>query len=370
MPEVRSPTLAPTLAYRALDVFQLSDLESIRLILRGGSVIDWHRLNFESEDSIHEFIFAQEIDFSDPVDRQRTETVKAAAIAYLRRNFDFPIPRPVEQADLPGLLRLASSKGHRQLCTCIILKVMHIIHHLEARELLFMLPVSSQELFHMVEQKIYQVMGAMLASGLPILEFIGGRKHKDSLYTKLLSKQETLAAQIYDKLRFRVVTRTVEDVFLVLHCLTRYLFPFNYVIPGESTNTLMNFQQMSLSHGNLRKLYPRLQLAPEVEQHALDQKIDNRFSSSAYRTVHFVVDMPVRLSQEFIEKVPASAKDLGRVIFVQVEFQMVDRQTEQVNEQGDASHEAYKRRQKVAVMRRLKLGSPIQPPRRRRMTDP
>ena len=34
------------------------------------------------------------------------------------------------------LLMLASGRGHRQLCACTILKVMHIIHHLEARELL------------------------------------------------------------------------------------------------------------------------------------------------------------------------------------------------------------------------------------------
>ena len=48
-------------------------------------------------------------------------------------------------------------------------------------------------------------IGGMLARGLPILEFVGGRKNKDSLYTKLLSKQETVAAQIYDKLRFRLI---------------------------------------------------------------------------------------------------------------------------------------------------------------------
>ena len=72
---------------------------------------------------------------------------------------------------------------------------MHIIHHLDGRELLFMLPISDQEVFHLVEEKVYRVIGGMLAHGFPILEFIGGRKNKDSLYTKLLSKRETIAAQ-------------------------------------------------------------------------------------------------------------------------------------------------------------------------------
>ena len=76
----------------------------------------------------------------------------------------------------------------------------------------------------------------MLARGFPILEFIGGRKNKDSLYTKLLSKPETHAAQIYDKLRFRIVTRAPDDIFPTLNYLMRHVFPFNYSVPGESTN--------------------------------------------------------------------------------------------------------------------------------------
>ncbi|MCA9297975.1 MAG: hypothetical protein KDA28_02850, partial [Phycisphaerales bacterium] len=47
---------------------------------------------------------------------------------------------------------------------------------------------------------------------------------------------------------------------------------------------------------------------------------------------------------------------LGRVIFVQTEFQVLDKDTDQTNEAGDASHSAYKNRQKEAVMRRLKVG--------------
>jgi uncharacterized protein (TIGR04562 family) len=44
------------------------------------------------------------------------------------------------------------------------------------------------------------------------------------------------------------------------------------------------------------------------------------------------------------------------VVFVQTEFQIIDRFTEHQNELGEASHEAYKERQKRAVMHRLKVG--------------
>lgn len=346
--------MAPDSSFRALDALTLADLEAVRLALRGGSVIDWHRLNFESQTEIEDFIAVQEMRLSEPADVARVEAVKNAAISYLRRNFDFPVPKPVSQADFPRLIELASSRGHRQLCACTILKVMHIIHHLDARELLFMLPVSDQEVFHLVEEKVYRVIGGMLAKGFPILEFIGGRKNKDSLYTKLLSKRETIAAQIYDKLRFRIVTRTSDDIWPTLNYLMRKVFPFNYVIPGQSSNSMFDFKGYCEAVPNLKELLPRLQLSADLERQ-LDIE-ENRFSADNYRVVHLVVDMPIRLSREMLEQVPPAGWSLGPVIFVQAEFQIVDRETEQTNEFGEASHAAYKKRQRQSVMRRLKLG--------------
>jgi uncharacterized protein (TIGR04562 family) len=74
----------------------------------------------------------------------------------------------------------------------------------------------------------------------------------------------------------------------------------------------------------------------------------------------------VRLPDEIIESAPPAAWALGKVIFVQTEFQVIDRETEQSNEMGEASHAMYKERQKLAVMRRLKVG--LERPRKKRIT--
>src|SRR5271155_3272405 len=197
---------------KTLDEFTLGDLESVRLVLHGDSVIDLRRLNLSTDDEVREFLVSQELQPDDAADRARMDHVRAEAVAYLRRQFDYPIPKPVERATVPELLSIASAQGHRAMCACAILKCMHIIHHLDGRELLFLLPMSDQDVFHIVEEKVYRVIGGMLAEGFPIVEFVGGRKNKDSLITKLLSKQETIAAQIFDKLRFRIVTRTPDEV--------------------------------------------------------------------------------------------------------------------------------------------------------------
>jgi uncharacterized protein (TIGR04552 family) len=349
---------------KPLELFSLSDLESIRLILRGDSIIDWRRLDFTQGDHAREFLFAQELHPDDALDRARMDHVKGEAIAYLRRQFDYPIPRPVERATVPELLLIASGRGHRAMCACTILKCMHIIHHLDGRELLFLLPMSDQEVFHVVEEKVYRVIGGMLAGNFPIIEFVGGRKNKDSLVTKLLSKQETIAAQIYDKLRFRIVTRTRDDIFPILQYLTRRLFPFNYVVPGQSVNSVFSFR----SYVEKSPLKP---LLTQLQQHGADDytPTDNQFSAHEYRIIHFVVDMPVRLPKRILDRAPAGAAPLGSIIFVICEFQIVDRDTEAHNEVGEASHAKYKERQKKAVMRRLQLGGTEPPPKELKERD-
>lgn len=346
------PSREPPERLKRLDEFTLADLEAVRLILRGDSVIDWRRLNLRDEREVEEYLFAQEFRPADASDRGRLEAIRGEAVGYLRRNFDFPIPKPVERASVPELLLLASSKGHRQICACTILKCMHIIHHLDGRELLFMLPMSDQEVFHLVEEKVYRVIGSMLAGGFPIIEFVGGRKNKDSLYTKLLSKQETIAAQIYDKLRFRIVSRSRDDIFPILQYLTKKLFPFNYVVPGQSINSIFNFKSYCEGMPHLTGMLPQMQAGPDDDL----TPSDNQFSADTYRVIHFVVDMPVRVSKKVLDRAPSSAQRYGPVIFVICEFQIVDRETEAGNELGEASHSAYKERQKRAVMRRLKMG--------------
>ena len=342
---------------KRIDDFTLVDLEAMRLILRGESVIDWHRLNFQNEEEARQFLRAQELYPEQPADRRSMDVIKQEAIGYLRRHFEFPIPKPIEQASVEELLMVACGRGHRQTCACTILKCMHIIHHLEGRELLFMLPLSDQEVFHMVEEKVYRIIGGMLAHGFPILEFVGGRKNKDSLYTKLLSKHDTIAAQVYDKLRFRIVTRGYDDVFPVIQYLTTHLFPFNYVIPGQSTNSMFQFRSYAKKKAHLAKLLPEMQNQQDDEL----TPNDHSFSATEYRVVHFVVDMPVRIPTKEHERGPREAWALAPIVFVICEFQVIDRDTEAKNERGEASHAKYKDRQKRAVMRRLQMGSTREP---------
>src|SRR6476620_7510014 len=195
---------------RDLSEFSLQDVDAVRLILQGDSVIDWHRLNFNDRQQAAEFIRNHELDPDDDRDVDYITALKEQAIGYLRRNFGLAFPKPVQNARAEELVIMASGSGHRQQAACTVLKAMQIINHTNGRELLFRLPVSDRDLVHLVEEKVYRVVGTMLSEGFPITEFIGGRKNLDSPYTKLLSTAASTAAAVYDKLRFRIVTRTPE----------------------------------------------------------------------------------------------------------------------------------------------------------------
>jgi uncharacterized protein (TIGR04552 family) len=281
------------------------------------------------------------------------EHVKGEAISYLRRHFKFAIPKPVERARMDELLLVAAGRGHRQLCACTILKTVQIINHMAGRELLFRLPVSDRDLFHLVEEKVYRVVGTMLSEGFPITEFVGGRKNLDSTYTKLLSKPEATAAALYDKLRFRIVTRTRDDILPIVLYLTEQLFPFNYVVPRQSTNSIFHFK------GYLEKqplLAPRV---AELQNELGDSPLpgDNRFTASTYRVIQFVTEVPVRVPPHLMELAPPGSENLGPIVYMLCEFQVLDAESEASNETGEASHDAYKRRQREAVLRRLRLGA-------------
>jgi uncharacterized protein (TIGR04552 family) len=218
---------------------------------------------------------------------------------------------------------------------------------------LFRLPVSDRDLFHFVEEKVYRVVGTMLSEGFPITEFIGGRKNLDSTYTKLLSKPEATAAALYDKLRFRIVTRTRDHLLPVLLYLTERLFPYNYVVPGQSTNTIFHFRTYCESNSHLKKMVDRF-------QGELDDELtpgDNRFSAPTYRVIHFVTDVPLRVPPHLMELAPPGSEALGPIVYMLCEFQLLDAESEGANEGGEASHEAYKARQRDAVRRRLRLGA-------------
>jgi uncharacterized protein (TIGR04552 family) len=322
----------------------LADVDAVRLLLRGESVIDWHRLSYADHAEVDRFLRLNEFDPESDDEMGRLEDIREDAVDYLSRAYAMAIPDEVA-ADLPArdLFLVASSHGPHQKWACVVLKVMHIIHHINGRAALLKMSVSDEIIFREIELKVMQVVEQLRAAGAPLAEFEWSRKPRDSQITKLLAKRSTLAASIYDKLRFRLIVPSHEDIVTMVATLTRQLIPFNYVVPGESVNQLVDLEQMIRDHEE-QQANGGFRRTPTATPY-------NEFSGPEYRIVNFVADLPLRIERLIPRsEMPPTG---GHVVFVLTEFQIADKATALRNESGASSHEAYKARQHERVRMRL-----------------
>jgi uncharacterized protein (TIGR04552 family) len=352
---------------RRLEQMGVAELESLRLLLRGGSVIDWRRLDFRAVDEVDRFLRLNLFDLDDPRDEHRLRTILGQAVDYLRNEFGYRVAAPVASPeDLRDLFLLASGTAdparYRRIA-CVVLKVMHVIHHLEARELLFRTALREADLAERTHRRIMVEAERMLAAGL-VREFRGNSKSRSSLVTKLLAKRESVAAQIFDRVRYQIIAERQDQIAGIVWHLCQHLFPFSYAVPGQTQNNLVRFNDLLAIHPEGADVARRMQLPPDLERKD-PAAPRNQFSGKHFKVLNFVVDLPVRID-DLLPPHDPMADELGRIVFSLVEFQVLDGETARRNEQGDGSHERYKRRQLKQVLRRLSRGLVVPKRRRRR----
>lgn len=341
----------------------LQELENLRLILRGGSVIDWRRAHWNDREEVEQFLRLHLVDLNKPGDRALVGRILGEAVEYLRSTFRYRVAEAVaEPEDIRDIFLFAS--GHHpkyperyRKIACIVLKVMHVINHLEGRQLMFRTPIADTVLSAMVDEKVTRCVEEMQQLGFPIVEFAGSVKSKNSIITKLIAKRETVAAQIFDRMRYRIITKRREDVLPILEYLTRHLFPFNLVVPSQTENTLISFRKLVERTPELHKYIEDLHLPlrhESVERKQARRSGGNPFSGSTYRVLNFIVDLPLRIDPYLNpeDRLPGRPK----TVFELVEIQIVDEDTAIANELGENSHERYKHRQRLKVLRRLSRG--------------
>jgi uncharacterized protein (TIGR04552 family) len=343
-------------ARRLVRLLTLSELEQVRLILRGGSAVDWFRLQHESVEDVKAFLRLQGALDDDPEDAARLVQLRDSAAKYLQDEHAYKLPSELLTCDPIELFLYASEKRGRRrdrFFACMLLKVMHIVHHIEARELRFHMPLSQWKLAQLLVDKIDAFAQQLRAEGLPLVEYAGGEKSQASLVTKLLVKKEHHAATIHDRVRFRFVVDQPLDVIDLLARMTSTLFPYNYVAPGQAVNLLVNFTALIESIEEYRKQAAELQIELGHEEQLL--LTVNEFSGATYRVVNFIVDVPLRVPDELLA-ITTEREGLGKVIFGLAEIQVVDQATDEDNARGDNRHDRYRARQLMKVRDRLERG--------------
>lgn len=330
----------------------LHDAKALRLLLAGGSVVDWRRASFATLDDVDRLLSLYDITLSNRDDRQRLRFLFNEAVNYVEHQLKLTVPDAVRNPeDVRDVFLLASQAASTRPArlACTILKLMHVLQHLEAAELRTRVALPEAELLELARKRIVHIAEQMRAEGWPVVAFYGSRKTRQAVITKLLAKRDDVAARIFDKLRFRMVVHRKADIIPTLTWLLRHLIPFNHVVPGQSHNNLLDPDTVDASLPDTLRDGPGAE--DDVDAPLRAERSQNVFSGATYRTINLIFDLPVPIPHDAIA--PGDALRLGKVALVQCELQVVDEATAVTNEEGDNAHALYKARQHEVVRQRL-----------------
>jgi uncharacterized protein (TIGR04562 family) len=229
---------------------------------------------------------------------------------------------------------------------CGLLRVMHTLAH-----------ASSDLTERYADQIEAQILGrfdtwladddAGLRFGdIPLVRFESrARKELPSLVLKLLHKPENVAADIFDRLGVRFVTRTRLDAVRLVRELRRLnVIMFANIKPSRSRNTLVDLDQLEAATQQFSDVD---ELAKTVETWSYPAPAPdpaNPFSSKAYHAIQFTARQRVRVTD---------AQGTVLRVFFPFEIQVLDEAGYARSREGYASHADYKRRQREAARRRV-----------------
>lgn len=332
----------------------LFPFHTLRSVIAGTSAIDVPHLNVRSRQEAEGFLSAYGYDLDDPHDVAEMAALRSEAVAFLDRMLEAgdAIPDTVrDEQDVLRLIRIASDPGHKnQRAVCALLRVMHTLAHSSSWFADRFHDSIQRQVLARIEPFLREEAGQKYLADVPLVHFeMRARKERWSLALKLLHKAENVAADVFDYVGLRFVTRDRLDALLVVRALrTNNMIMFANVKPSRSRNTLMD----------LDRLETWFAANPEPDLEALRREVQtwappagdperNRYSDAAYRSLQFTCRQRIHVTDS-----------TGRPLrfFFPFEVQILDEESYRISREGFASHDEYKRRQ-VADARRRVLGS-------------
>lgn len=368
-------------------------------ILHGRSPIDLAQLGLRSREHAAQFALEYGIDLSQSGQRNHAERVHGEALEFLRqwicdeeewKALPAEVSRPESLLDLV-VLSSSQWNGSRlqQLFACAVLKVMHIIFHIDFDlRLRFFDQIRGQVFSGFERLVVTKGQRQYLQDGkqsIPLVRYLRKRnKDRASMILKLLHKSQTTAADIYDHLGMRLVFNTRFECLFAMRLLQRnHLITYTNMKPNRCRNTLVDLRT---AHGVYTRYRQQLaataryptQLLQKMDRELLgasrpSEQWDNPFSSDEYRAIQITARRMIHAHNPYfsrwaefagaLSRLPGvAAEDLVRQIqedlpeipfYFDYEIQLQDKESYRAAIVGPASHKAYKERQRLAARKRV-----------------
>lgn len=369
-----------------------------RVVLGGGSSIDQAGLHLQSRDEARDFAYHYGYDLDIPHHRAHVVRVFEDAMAFTEEvilaGTGLDIPGEIMELQDPLDLLLWASRRPKdtlQRWSCVLLRVMHTLFHVDNNVYLRFLPEIQQQIFeHYDRVLIPQSDGTWVLRGkyeVPLLA-VKRKESKDrvSMLLKLLHKPENVAETIYDQIGIRFVAEDLVGVLAVIRfLLDHHVLMATHIKPSRTRNLMIDMEAMQrwmagLPDGFLLGRLSREEREMLARSLMLRQRKGeaNPFSASAYSALQFTARTLVRLPSPAVPaltKIQSRFRALGRpeeadllhipeLIQEQEEFTFFFAHEVQIMEKtgyesvvsGPASHSEYKLRQREAARKRVLQG--------------
>ncbi len=381
----------------------------LEVLVSDSSPIDLKRLPLEDSHDAYLLLQSYGYDLDNAEDAAQVELIRREALRFIQRQFldtlsahyeTLIIPEEIKQAGVLDLLLKASIERRTatQKWACAILRVMHTLAHVVSDLSLHFFPSIQDQILgpyyrHIRPDNNQMWLGDDPEFRLPLVDFqVKAGKDRDSALLKLLHKPENVAADLFDRIGVRFVTRDRLDAILVLHYLReKHLVAFPNVKPSRSVNTLIDIDKFRETFRAQYSRYETGQISFEEFDHSLRHSAQfndtlsssqishlferNPFTSGQYRSIQFTVRQLVRLENplfSFMDQIEDALESMDEDtrmspllrqpleharphyrFFFPYEIQIVDVETHNNNMHGQASHDTYKLRQLQTARKRV-----------------
>lgn len=389
----------------------LFDWDILEVVVSGQSPLDTKYFITPVHDAkqAERFLKGYGFDTNDPVSKAELFGNFQEALSFIKKFFlkegdpdglDLKIPQSIYLiTDISELFIMTRTKGEEgeseeRFWAEIVLKVMHTILHVDKDLRSNYFNIIQTQVFDRFYKVLHRDSEDKLFLGkdhnIPLIEFeTKSKKTRESVIIKLLHKAENVAEELFDRIGVRFVTKKRSDVLRVIKFLVEnnVIIPHN-IKPSRSINNLFDLNALK---DNIKKLVKKTlkdnlteeeflseydKIFSESELNEENVNLFNPHSLGGYRSVQFTGRQLIKYTNPFQRqfndlKSFARAQDPDNEItkkilsldvslisrdirfFYPFEVQVVDEELFRINSEGVASHEEYKRAQKISARNRL-----------------
>ncbi|WP_057830316.1 TIGR04552 family protein [Colwellia sp. TT2012] len=326
---------------------------SVRCALEGRSFIDAKRIHIHSKQEALEYLSCYGFDLNDPMDVKELEELRIEALELIQDELlqenEF-IPQAImDVKDISWYLLNASGDGDKTLMpwSAALLRVIHTLTHSYSHLNDIYHDAIREQIFSRFENHIVRQKDACFFGKIKLVDVkLRAVKSRRSVAMKLLHKTENVAADIFDWIGIRFITKYRSDVLDVFAYLReKHIITYANVKPSRSRNTLIDLNWVNqcfdrkMSIDEIRKEmqsmeYPSFNKAP----------VQNQFSEASYHSIQITCRQRIKIKQPDGKKF---------CFYFPFEIQMMDHYSFIKTREGLASHSEYKKRQREAVRNRV-----------------